>query len=91
MPETSKSQRINRNYVTPTELFVKYDNKFGISKYDFNLIVKIFFKTLAHSMMVEGKVFQIPKRLGTLGIRKRPTFGRGVFDYNLFKSEGLKV
>ncbi len=91
MQETSKSPRFNRNYLSILDMFKTYNNIHNLSKNDFTLIVKVFFKIMAHTTVNEGKIYQIPNRLGTFGVRKRKTVGRGAFDYNLFKTEGLKV
>jgi len=42
-------------------------------------------------MIEEGKLYYLPGRLGVLGVFRIPVIGRGVFDYQLFKSDGTKV
>ena len=91
MQETSKSPRFSRNYTSITDMFQTFDNTSNLTKNDFNLIIKVFFKVMTDATVNEGKIYQIPYRLGTFGVRKRQTVGRGVFDYNLFKQDGTKV
>jgi len=55
------------------------------------LIIKVFFKTLTYSTINSGKVYYVPNKLGIIGIAKRRTVGRGAFDYQLYKEQGLKV
>lgn len=91
MPEMSKQSKEFNNYRTVTPLFNTYNNKYQISKEDFLLIIKTYFKIMVHNIVNQGKIYKLPHRLGNVGVRKTPVKLRGVFDYNLFKKEGLKV
>lgn len=81
----------NKHYANINDLFVAYFNPFQISQTDFSLIVKTFFLALIKSVVREGKIYQFPYGLGSFGVKKRPTHGRGSFDYALFNKEGIKV
>lgn len=87
----SKRRSYNKIYTNPDSLFDSYSNPHNITLEDFRLITKVFFAILSHKIITEGKVFQLPNRLGSVGVYKRKTIGRGVFDYQLFKETGQKV
>lgn len=84
-------EQINSNYINLVTQFDKYDNPHNIDKNDFSFIIKTFFVVLTKSIVDDGKIYKLPFGLGSLGIRRRPTYGRGVFDYQLYKKEGIKV
>ena len=67
-----------------------YDNKYNLTKEEYNLIVRSFFYIFANDLINTGKVYQLPRNLGTFSIRKKPIFGRGYFDYQLYKDTGVK-
>lgn len=81
----------NSGYKNISKSFSAYENRFNISYRDFIFIIKSFLVLLSESIVNDGKVYKLPYGLGSLGVRRRPTYGRGVFDYELFKKEGIKV
>lgn len=78
-------------YLTICDFYDKYPDKEEISLEEYKLIAKTFNYFLVKSMIEEGKLYLLPNRMGVLGILKQRVFGRGVFDYNLYKKEGIKV
>lgn len=71
-------------------MFKTYDNKYNISIADYELITNTFFTLLGRTIVDTGNVYRLPYRMGTLSMRKRPIFGRGTFDYQLYKETGIK-
>jgi len=87
----SRSDKVfNKAYASEKEAFAAYSNPHGISFYDFKLILKTFFYILQTEAQTTGDVFILPYKLGAFGIRKKPTFGKGSFDYKLFNETGAK-
>ena len=85
-----EKQYSKRQYLTHVDTFNTYNNKYNISKADFEVITRTFFTILGRNIIETGNVYKLPHRTGTLSIRKRPVFGRGTFDYQLFKETGIK-
>jgi hypothetical protein len=77
-------------FVAEHDMFKAYPNKYEITSKDFVLIVKTFFFIMVRSMIYDYKIYKLPYGLGHLGIYKRKTIGRGYFDWDLWKKEGLK-
>lgn len=80
----------SKRHRTSIDSFQAYDNKHNISYNDYCLILKTFNYILVNKLY-EGEVFSLPNRVGTLGVYKRKTFGRGIFDYQQFAATGDKV
>lgn len=81
----------NKAYLTFNDFYEKYPDKENVSLEEYKLILKTFNYLMVKSMVEEGKLYLLPNRMGVLGIYKQKVFGRGVFDYALYKKEGLKV
>lgn len=82
--------RDNNTYLTETDSFYTYDNKYNLSINDYRLILRVFFTLFIEELVHSGNIFILPCRLGNLSIRKKETFGRGNFDYQLYKTTGVK-
>lgn len=84
-------QQANKAYLTLNDFYESYPDKDNLTLEEYKLILKTFNYFLVKSMIEEGKLYLLPNRMGVLGIMKQKVFGRGVFDYNLYKKEGIKV
>ncbi len=80
----------NKRHRTTKDSFLTYENKHNLSYNEYCLILKAY-NYLLIRQLYEGDVFSLPNRMGTLGVYKRKTFGKGVFDYGLFAATGDKV
>lgn len=91
MPRMLKQvEGANKVYLGEVELFKTYNNKYNLSPAEFKLIVRTFFLLLSYSVIDTGNIYLLPKKLGTFSVRKKPTFGRGRFNYKLYKETGIK-
>lgn len=52
-------------------------------------IIENYFKFLLAGLF-ESNVYKLPNNTGIIGIFKRPTVGKGLFDYKLYAEEGIK-
>ncbi len=86
-----KQPNLDKAYLTLSDLYEHFPDKEEVPLEQYKLILKTFNYTMVKSMIEEGKVYLLPNKLGALGIMKQRVFGRGVFDYNLYKKEGIKV
>ena len=70
--------------------FSSYDNKYQLKENDYKLILRSFYFILKEELIYTGKIYILPKKLGTIGIKKikMPTKFRGVLDYQLFRKTG---
>lgn len=88
MMQKTKRDRVYKSF---DDIYESYPNKGKVTKAEFKLVLKTFNYLLVKSMVEEGKIYQLPKRMGAMGIFKLPVAGRGVFDYKLFHLDGTKV
>lgn len=73
------------------DFYENYPHKESVNRSTYRLILRTFNYLLMKSMIDEGKIYHLPNSLGVLGVFKIPVIGRGVFDYQLYKKEGVKV
>ena len=83
-------QLSTKSYASEIEAFAAYPNKHNITFSDFKLILKTFFSILIEEVINTGDNYIFPNKLGSFGIRKKDTWGRGVFDYQLYKETSIK-
>jgi hypothetical protein len=90
MQKISKQPTQNSNYLSFFDVYKAYTNKFGLSELDYKLIIRSFFFILKDEMIQTGKVFILPNKLGTFGIKKikMPVKFRGILDYQHFRKTG---
>lgn len=87
---SKQSTQTNKNYLNERDAFKSYPNPYNIKFRDYKLILKTFFWFLMRSVIATGINYVFPYKLGIFGVRKKPTWGRGVFDYKLYKETGIK-
>lgn len=90
MRKMSNSDKESNKYITTEDTFRTYKNEHNLTKAEYKLIVFTFFTLFAQDLAVTGKVYRLPRKLGTLSIRKKSLHGRGYFDYQLYKETGIK-
>lgn len=73
------------------DFYKEFPHKNLVDKSTYKLVLKTFNYLLMKSITDEGKLYYLPGGLGVLGVFKIPVIGRGVFDYQLYKKEGVKV
>jgi len=73
------------------DFYQDFPEKDLVDKVTYKIILRTFNYMLMKSIIDEGKLYHLPGGLGVLGVFKIPVIGRGVFDYQLFKREGVKV
>lgn len=73
------------------DLYNQYPEKDSITKQEFKLVLRTFNYLLMQSIIETGKLYYLPNNLGVIGVFRIPVIGRGVFDYQLYKKEGIKV
>lgn len=61
----------------------------GIDYETYKKVLTFYFKYLAQGLL-NANVYKLPNNTGIIGIFKRPTYGKGLFDYNLYKESGIK-
>lgn len=90
MPGTSKQQtQDNNNYLLFENTFKEYDNKFNLTRTEFKFIINTFFYILSRELIETGKVFALPRKLGTFSIRKfKPV--SPLIDFQHFRKTGEK-
>lgn len=62
----------------------------GLSTKEFRLILGTYHALLTKEMVDNGKVYMLPNSLGYIGVFKRNTVGKGMFNYKLYAEEGIK-
>lgn len=88
MRETLKQRKQNNNnYLLLEHTFKEYENKNKISKEEYKLIIKTFFYILAQEMMRTGKIYSLPKSIGTIGIFKFKNKHK-ILDYKYYRQTG---
>lgn len=91
MPKILKQSKHSSNYyLTENNIFEAYDNPYNLSIQDFKLISKTFFTILTTTCIDTGEIYYLPFKLGHFGVFKKATFGRGFFDYQLYKETNIK-
>lgn len=88
MMQKTKREKVYKDF---NDIYLSYPHADSVTKAQFKLILKTFNYLLIKSMVDEGKVYQLPKKLGVMGVFKLPVAGRGVFDYKLFHTDGTKL
>ncbi len=83
-------QETSKYYLNELDIFKEYPNKYNITEKDFTVIVRSFFYLMMHKIIYEHLIFQLPYGIGRMGVFKKITGGRGVFDYKLYKEHGIK-
>lgn len=79
-------------YRTFTDLYETFEDKDKLTKAEFRLILKLFHNLLRRSMIYEGKVYQLPYFLGTIGIYRRTLKDSfKVFNYQHYKETNEKI
>ena len=78
-------------YRQESSFFDSYSNTHEISKVQFVLIIKTFFYLLTRRLL-EGHVYKLPFGVGLIGCLRQPIskVTKGVFDYQLYKTTGIK-
>lgn len=77
-------------YMEDKELFQYYDNPHGITQEQFIKILETFTLLMVNEIY-EGKVFRLPNRIGTLGIRSYKRGHRAKrFDFVHYNATGEK-
>jgi hypothetical protein len=80
----------SKYYLNELDIFKTYPNKYQITHNDFAIIARTFFFVMMRRMIYEYETYKLPYGLGRMGIFKKTTYGKGVFDYKLYKEEGIK-
>jgi len=75
---------------TSLELIKDYSNPHNLSRDEIKLILDTFHFSLMKDMIDTGTAYILPFQLGLLGVFRVAVFGRGVFDYQLYKETGIK-
>lgn len=60
-----------------------------MSKQEYRLIIGTLHLLMMEDITTNAAVYRLPHGLGVVGAFKRPTVGRGVFDYKLYNNEGI--
>lgn len=84
------TQKITYPSVNLKDSYEDFEFKDEIDYPTYRMIMATFHLTLLDSMMNEGAVYMLPQGLGHIGCFQRSTYGRGVFDYKLYNTEGIK-
>lgn len=84
---TRKTIQYSRNLSSSYETFPYKDE---IDYKTYKLIMNTYHIQMVESMSKEGAVYQLPEGLGHMGCFQRSTYGRGVFDYQLYKEFKIK-
>jgi len=90
MQEVRRTREESSNYLSLYTTYKTYKNETKLTRLEYGLILKVFFYTFVHELILSSKAFVLPSRLGVIGIRKVPTHGRGFFDYKLYRETGIK-
>lgn len=75
---------------TRQDLYGDYPNPHNLSKEEIKLILDTFHFSLMKDMIDTGTAYILPFQLGLLGVFRVGVYGRGVFDYQLYKDTGIK-
>lgn len=85
---TRKTTKLRYNY---RNLFDAYPNEEKLTPYEFRLILRTFASLLRKSMIYEGKVYNLPGKVGTVGIYRTGTKGSTYYNYQHYKETGEKI
>lgn len=83
MPKTAKQGK------NLTDTIDAYSNPYDLPREDIKKIITTFNELMGLTMIKQGSVFRMPKGVGYMGVFKAKT-NRGVLDYQLFNSTGIK-
>lgn len=72
------------------ELYKDYSNPHELTPDEVRLITDTFHYLMMKDMIESGAAYVLPFQLGLIGIFRVAVFGRGIFDYQLFKETGIK-
>ena len=62
----------------------------GSAEYStYKKVLETFFKLMGEEL-IDGIIYKLPAQVGILGVFKRPTVGKGMFDYKLYNETGIK-
>lgn len=85
---TRKAQTVQRaNYSSGLKIA---NETINISKKEYRLIIGTMFFLLMKDAINTGARYSFPEGLGTMGVYKKPTYGRGIFNYKLYNETGEK-
>lgn len=86
---TSATPKLYRTFI---DLYETFEDKDKLTKAEFRLILKLFHNLLRRSMIYEGKVYQLPNFLGTLGVYKKVLKDSfKIFNYQHYKETNEKI
>ena len=72
---------------TLEDIFIKYDNKYNLTKKEFKEICKVFNNILMRTIVDTGFEYKLPHRLGSISVRKKKSKG-GAIDFAHYKKTG---
>ena len=76
--------------LSPRKFYEDYPNPNNLSPEEIRLITDTFHYSLLKDIVDSGASYLLPFKLGLLGIFRVSVFGRGIFDYQLYKETGIK-